>query len=432
MDAAWIGLVLTAGLLAMIVLSWPYRRARGFTLRRRIAAPRERVFDAYQVDLDHPGNAAFHHNTVSVETVSDDPPVRDHTFDLSGGHRTNLVTARIETLAQERPALYRSRHQSIGGTPYPFGPEEATSLRLSEGSGGTSAVLDWRGETGTLWQFFNVWRSSRGFLKRLQRFAETGRVKPPGKSSGSLWSSLALSVIAVGSFALWLGWIGALVLAVVLVVHEFGHWLAMRLTGQPAPRLMLIPFLGGVAVANHPHKSLFDDALCALMGPGFSVLPCLGLLATVVYLGPPMVGADYSDPILALRAHGGLIAVALVLVVGVVNALQLLPVLPLDGGQVLRALIQSFSGHWARRILLLITCAGMAAFGYIGDYILAAVLGLGALQAWHMSAAAPTSRPMNGKEFGVIAFGYGLCITVHGGAIYYCLRYFLTTEALLS
>ncbi|MEM7221426.1 MAG: site-2 protease family protein [Pseudomonadota bacterium] len=432
MDGAWIGLVLTAGLFAMIVLSWPYRRCRGFTLRRRIAAPRERVWDAYQVDLADPANAAFHHDTVSVETVSEAPLVRDHIFDLSGGHGTNLVTARIETLDQERPALYHSRHQSIGGAPSPFGPEESTRLSLAERPGGTAVRLDWRGETGTLWQFFNVWRSSRRFLGRLKLFCETGEVEPPANARRSLLTSLALSVIAVGSFAVWLGWVGALVLAVVLVVHEFGHWLAMRLTGQPAPRLMLIPFLGGVAVANHPHRSQFDDALCALMGPGFSVLPCLGLLVAVVALVPPVVGADYSDPILAMRAHGGLIAVALLLVVGVVNALQLLPVLPLDGGQVLRAMIQSFSGHWARRILLLITCAGMAAFGWIGDYILAAVLGLGALQAWHMSPAAPGARPMNGKEIGVIALGYGLCIAVHGGAIYYSLRYFLTTDALLT
>ncbi len=106
--------------------------------------------------------------------------------------------------------------------------------------------------------------------------------------------------------------------------------------------------------------------------------------------------------------------------------------LPLDDGQLPRAVTQSFSGHWARRILLLITCAGMAAFGFIGDYILAAVLGLGALQAWHMSGAAPSARQMNGRELGVIALGYGLCIAAHGNANYDCLRYFLTTDALLS
>ena len=432
MDATWIGLVLTAGLLTMIGLSWPYRRLRGFSLRCRIAAPRERVWDAYQVDLDNPGNAALHFETVSVETVSQDPPLRDHVFDLSGGHGTNLVTARIETLAEQRPSLYRCRHRSLGGAAYPFGDEEETRLALSERPGGTVATLGWRGETATLWQYFNIWRSTRRFLMRLKQFSETGRVDRQGSSRRSLWTSLVLSVVAVGSFALWLGWVGALVLATVLVVHEFGHWLAMRLTGQPAPRLMLIPFLGGVAVANHPHKSLFDDALCSLMGPAFSVLPCIGLLAAIVVLGPPVVGADYSDPIASLRAHSGLIAVALALVVGVVNCLQLLPVLPLDGGQVLRAVLQSFSGQWARRSLLLITCLGMAAFGWIGDYILAAVLGLGALQAWHMSGAAPGSRPMNGREIAVIALGYGLCVAVHGGAIYYCLSYFLTTESLLS
>ena len=58
-------------------------------------------------------------------------------------------------------------------------------------------------------------------------------------------------------------------------LHEFGHWIAMRFTGQPAPRIMLVPFFGGVTLANHPHKTLFRDAFCALMGAGVSALPSL-------------------------------------------------------------------------------------------------------------------------------------------------------------
>jgi hypothetical protein len=60
-----------------------------------------------------------------------------------------------------------------------------------------------------------------------------------------------LSILAVGTFALWLGWIGAVMLTAVLILHEFGHLIAMRLTGQPA-RAMRVPLFGDVALANHP------------------------------------------------------------------------------------------------------------------------------------------------------------------------------------
>src|SRR5262249_10532684 len=163
----------------------------------------------------------------------------------------------------------------------------------------------------------------------------------------------ALSLVALASFALWLGWMAALLLAAVLFVHEFGHWLAMRLTGQPSPRMMLLPFFGGVTLANHPHRTLFDDAVCALMGAGISALPCLASLIVAWQMGP-------------FRQDDGvwrwmmMIAFAF----GTLNLLQLLPFLPLDGGQVLRALMQSFHAAWARRILIGISAGGVLAFGY--------------------------------------------------------------------
>ena len=205
------------------------------------------------------------------------------------------------------------------------------------------------------------------------------------------------------------------------MLHEFGHWLAMRLTGQPAPRIMLVPFFGGVAVGNHPHKSQFDAAFCALMGPGFSALPCLALLAAALVLGSmePVNDAGtlaqqyFMPPLLATAAA------ALAGFIGLLNLLQLLPVLPLDGGQVLRALVQSFSGIWARRILLAVTGIGIAGFLYIGDLIITGFLALGLFQAWHMGTEPPKARPMRAIGATVICIGYGLTLAVHAGAVFF-------------
>ena len=287
----------------------------------------------------------------------------------------------------------------------------------------TRLTFEFQGETGTLWQFLALQRGVRRYFERVKRFCETGSIARRPDWRRGLVISLGLSVLAVASFSVWLGWIGAFALAAVLVLHEFGHWLAMRMTGQPAPRMLLIPFFGGMAVANHPHRTLFHDAFCSLMGPGFSALLALGLLVVAWRLGmPPALFGEEAVAAFQVEVPLARKAIVIALVIGLLNALQLLPVLPLDGGHILRALAQSFNPRWARWILLVVTVAGGIAVAYWGFYVFAAVLVLGALQAWHMSRAAPRARPMGGAEAATIVVGFLLCIAVHGAAVTYGTR----------
>ncbi len=416
-------LILTAimaiWVVAAFVLSWPRRRQRRITLHRWIAVPRGHVWSLCRVNLDDPDNAALHDTIVAARPLSENPTIWEYTFDVSGGHGTNLIKMRCQTLVEQEPEIYADRVCEYDGRPFPYGAGQVERLELVAQPDGTLATLTWSGETATLWQYFYIWRHLRRYLRRMQQICETGAVVPSGGGQRPLWKSLGYSVLAIGAFALWLGWFVGLLLAGVVVLHEFGHWLAMRLTGQPAPRIMLVPFFGGLAVGNHPHKSLFDAAFCALMGPGFSALPCLALLVVALVLGTvdPMhdtitlAGQDAIRPLL-----GGAAGV-LAAFIGLTNLLQLLPVLPLDGGQVLRALVQSFSGIWARRVLLAVTGIGTAGFLYIGDLIITGFLALGLLQAWHMGTVAPRARPMRAVGATVICIGYGLTLAVHAGAV---------------
>jgi Zn-dependent protease len=425
----WVGLL--SLIAAAIALSWPYRRERRFVHRCLIAAPRETVWAIYHPGAEDSVHATFHAELVSSEQVGTTPVIWEQVVDASGGHGTHLATLRFESLSEQRPEFSAIRACEMGGQPYPYGKAHSETLELQEHPGGTLVTLGFHGETATLWQHLHLWRHNRGYLRRLQRFCESGAVAPKVSKGPAFWTSLALSGVAVGSFSLFFGWIGALLIAGILVAHEFGHWLAMRLTGQPAPRVLLIPFFGGVAVANHPHRTLFDDAFCSLMGPGFSALPALALLLAAWGMGVPDMTQFWESP----AAYGAtldqsklivemlaLIAVAIAMCLGVLNLLQLMPVLPLDGGQVLRALVQSFSAKWARRVLLALTGLGIVGLGYTRDYILAGILGLGALQAWHMGNEAPKARPMSAAGATVICLGYGLTFAIHAGAVFYGFR----------
>lgn len=416
---------LAALILGATVLLWPLRRTLRFRLERVIAAPRDRVWATYRYDPSCPDSAAFHGEVVASRKLPDDPAVEEHVVDLSKGNGTVLTAVRFRTLAEQAPAFLQIRVCDIDGRPYPFGRVHSDTVELFEHPDGTRAVQSVQFETQALWQFFALRASMSRTWSRRKIFCETGALSEP-RLGRSFWICLALSVLAIGSFALWLGWIGALLLAAVLVVHEFGHWLAMRMTGQPAPRLLLLPFLGGVAVANHPHKSLFDDAFCCLMGPGFSALPCLLFLLVAFALGVPDLHDGWQDVIsdFSIPELVALLSVLLAATVGVVNALQLLPLLPLDGGHILRAVVQSFRAAWTRPVLLVLAGLGTVGSALAGEYILAAVLALGALQAWWIKHDIALPRPMGAPGISAICLGYGLVLAVHAGAVFYSLQLF--------
>lgn len=407
-------------LVVLIVLSLPFRRQRQFSLRLEIAAPREQVWSTYHADPDDPRSAALHSQTVSVTADPESPDRVEFVVDTSGGHRTKLSTIREEILETRHPELRISRVVSVDEKQLPFGPDHLSKAEFAESPGGTRVVFQWRGETATWWQFLNIWYAVRRYFRKLKRISETEIIDRQNAVRRIPWKSAALSIAALGSFALWFGWIGALALAAILVVHEFGHWLAFRMSGHPAPRILLVPFLGGMAVGNHPHRTRFDEAFCALMGPALSVVPVAALLAITVMLVPPGLTAVPGWFLVAqyLGAPEKYVQVtaALTLGAGALNALQMLPVLPLDGGQVLRAAVHSFSARWARRILLAIAVLAVAGFAWMGDYIIAAVAALGGVGAWHMDTGPSEVRPMGALSLSVIGVAYLGTFAVHAGA----------------
>ena len=85
----------------------------------------------------------------------------------------------------------------------------------------------------------------------------------------------------------------------------------------------------------------------------------------------------------------------------------------------LRAVIQSFSHSWARWVLLAVTLATGLAFAVTGFPILASIMAVGALQAWHMGSERPKGRPMGRVEIAMVLTGFGLFLAAHGAAVYY-------------
>jgi Zn-dependent protease len=129
----------------------------------------------------------------------------------------------------------------------------------------------------------------------------------------------------------WFAWNVAeyLALFAIVTLHEFGHSLACRQVGGKADQIVLWP-LGGVAYVSPPQRpgaTLWSIAAGPLVNA--ALLPILsGLLLLGGALGWPAIVPD---------AHRWLRAVwAINLALLVFN---LLPIYPLDGGQILRTLL---------------------------------------------------------------------------------------------
>jgi Zn-dependent protease len=137
----------------------------------------------------------------------------------------------------------------------------------------------------------------------------------------------------------------ALALIAVLVFHEYGHLRAMKKFGIPTKGMYLIPFVGGLAVGDKP-KTQWQDVYISMMGPVF------GLIMTLVF---------YIAYLITKSHFAGLVASTSALL----NLFNLIPVYPLDGGRVVKALV--FSG---RNYLALVALLVISALCFVGAWSL--------------------------------------------------------------
>jgi len=121
---------------------------------------------------------------------------------------------------------------------------------------------------------------------------------------------------------------------VSILVHEFGHALSQRYYGDRETYIVLYHF-GGLAVGSHSPRGLWPKVAILLWGPGAGFV-----LGGVAYA----VGAVLYDPAFAFGrwASADYLYVVLRVLVWINLAwgvMNLLPVFPLDGGQIMREVI---------------------------------------------------------------------------------------------
>jgi Zn-dependent protease len=122
----------------------------------------------------------------------------------------------------------------------------------------------------------------------------------------------------------WAGGFTALGLFISILVHELGHASAATWRGQEVPQIHLFAF-GGMAVLKNRKLHPLDEFLIAIAGPVMSLL-LGGILWGIAHI--PMVSDHVRAGVEVLGLLNGLIAL-----------FNIIPIYPLDGGRMLRAVL---------------------------------------------------------------------------------------------
>jgi Zn-dependent proteases len=137
-----------------------------------------------------------------------------------------------------------------------------------------------------------------------------------------------------------------------VLVHEYGHVLVARLHGIDCRKITLHG-LGGLAQLDQAPVRPRDEFLIAAAGPATSV----GLYAALALAAEVLPQSPVQDFI-------SVMAVVNIFIAG----FNMIPAYPLDGGQMLHALLRTFLGEDAARTvasrLAQALGAGMVAFGW--------------------------------------------------------------------
>jgi Zn-dependent protease len=203
-----------------------------------------------------------------------------------------------------------------------------------------------------------------------------------------LLTTAGTALVSIAAYSLFFGWTFALGFVLLLFVHEMGHVLQLRREGLKASAPMFVPFLGAVVMAKSLGENALAEARVGLAGP------VLGTAGAAVCLA---LGEATNSDLLRALAY----------VAFFLNLINLIPVVPFDGGRAMAAMapVMWFVGLGALLALLLLS----------ENPFLLIFLFLGGMETWRRwqqrktrtleQAAYYRVSPRNRRLVGLVYFG---------------------------
>jgi Zn-dependent protease len=170
----------------------------------------------------------------------------------------------------------------------------------------------WRGLAGGAGALWLLFAKFKGLLVLLLNFKWL--VFAP-----KLLFSFASLFISIWFYALLFGWKFGIVFVLLILVHELGHYMTFRNFGIAASLPFFIPGFGAFVAARGPAPSLTKEANATIAGPVYGIAAAGACYAAALIT---------HEPFWYAAAYVGFF----------LNALNLLPIPPFDGGGIAAAI----------------------------------------------------------------------------------------------
>lgn len=163
--------------------------------------------------------------------------------------------------------------------------------------------------------------------------------KPEPGTSVWLRSLLSLAIYLVIGYYIFPVYEILILITLIIVLHELGHFAAMKYFRYSELGIFFIPLLGAYVSGSKREVSQRESAVILLAGP----LPGI-LIGIVFYL---LYQHDHDRTLFGLSYYTiGLFFILL-------NGINLLPVYPLDGGQLLNRVFLDEESRWSKLFVVL-------------------------------------------------------------------------------
>jgi stage IV sporulation protein FB len=174
------------------------------------------------------------------------------------------------------------------------------------------------------------------------------------KNKTNIWLKSIASLVlylAIGYFFFSHRWMFLLIITAIFVFHELGHFTAMKIFRYNDLGIFFIPLLGAYVSGTKQEVSQKQSAIILLAGPVPGILLGIGLI---------VLADNYS-----LDFFGGISPYAIANALIFLNLLNLLPVYPLDGGQLLHRLFLD-DNKIIGKIFVIISATALVWFALFG------------------------------------------------------------------
>lgn len=234
-----------------------------------------------------------------------------------------------------------------------------------------------------------------------------GRIALPEVDLGTVRIWILLSLAAILVFKLKYG--SALVLA--LMVHEMGHVAGHRILGHSNVKFRLAPLFTAGPIAKSSTRGQAQEFFVTIMGAGFSLVPMVASLMLARLLEPS--APDLSTIFYAIGST-----------IAALNFVNLLPLLPLDGGRVLRQIFITLCPRTGTLVMLALSAGAAALSFYQESLSLITIVCLGSMVFFRPSEDGLVRTPMPQRTAFLALAIYGFTLASHAVAGWWLIRWY--------